>query len=78
MLALLLVLLGLGLAIPLLLTYAETGLVPRLPTGVLATGIMMCAGLSLVCGAILHTVTTGRREAKQLVYLGIPFWQGLS
>lgn len=72
LLALLLGLVGLGLALPLLLTYAHTGLVPRLPTGVLATGIMMCAGLSLVCGAILHTVTIGRREAKQLVYLSIP------
>ena len=74
LLALLLALSGLALAIPLLLTYAETGLVPRLPTGVLATGIMMCAGLSLVCGTILHTVTTGRREAKQLTYLSIPFY----
>ncbi|RUP23999.1 MAG: glycosyltransferase [Curvibacter sp.] len=76
LLALLLCLSGLALAIPLLLTYVQTGLVPRLPTGVLATGIMMCAGLSLVCGAILHTVTLGRHEAKRLVYLGTPCWQG--
>lgn len=76
LLALLLCLLGLALGVPLLLTYLQTGLVPRLPTGVLATGIMMCSGLSLVCGAILHTVTLGRHEAKRLVYLGIPCWQG--
>lgn len=73
-LALLLALISLGLSVPLWLTYVQTGLVPRLPTAVLATGIMLCAMLSLVCGAILHTVTIGRREAKHLAYLRTPFW----
>lgn len=70
-----LALLSVGLALPLVLTYLETGLVPRLPTGVAATGTMLCAALSLVSGIVLHTVTLGRRETKQLAYLGTPVWQ---
>lgn len=60
------------LAYPLLLTYEQTGLVPRLPTAVLATGIMLLASLSLIAGLILDTVTRGRREMKRLHYLSIP------
>jgi glycosyltransferase involved in cell wall biosynthesis len=66
----LLALMSVTMSVPLALTYYDTGLVPRLPTAVLAVGTMLCAGLSLVCGAILHTVTIGRREAKHLAYLG--------
>ena len=68
----LLVLLSLILAQPLLSTYLATGLVPRLPTAVLVTGMMLMAMLSFVCGVVLHTVTIGRREAKRLSYLAIP------
>ncbi|HMO27773.1 glycosyltransferase [Enterovirga sp.] len=64
--------LALLLAAPLAVTYLETGLVPRLPTAVLATGLMLLAFLSLVCGLILETVTRGRQEAKRMVYLSIP------
>ncbi len=60
------------LAIPLLVTYLETGLVPRLPTAVLSTGLMLCAMLAQVCGAVLRTVTIGRRELKRLRYLAEP------
>jgi len=67
-----LMLVSLGLGIPILRTFVETGLVPRLPTAVLATGIMLLAFLSLVCGLILDTVTRGRREAKRMRYLDIP------
>ena len=63
---------ALGLGAPLVLTYAQTGLVPRFPTAILATGLTMCAVLSFVCGAVLHTVTMGRREMKRLAYLAIP------
>jgi glycosyltransferase involved in cell wall biosynthesis len=63
---------SLALVIPLLLTYLHTGLVPRLPTAVLATGSMLSAMLSLVCGTVMHAVTLGRREAKRLRYLAIP------
>lgn len=64
--------LALGLSIPLFITYAETGLVPRLPTTVLASGLMLLAFLSLAAGLILDTVTLGRREAKRIRYLQIP------
>jgi glycosyltransferase involved in cell wall biosynthesis len=60
-----------SLAVPLFITYAATGLVPRFPTAILATGIMLLAFLSLVCGLILDTVTHGRRELKRLSYLAI-------
>ena len=59
------------LAIPLIVTYFQTGLVPRLPTAVLATGMMVLASLSLTCGLILDNVTRGRQEMKRLHYLGI-------
>jgi len=68
----LLVLLALALGIPVIVEYMRTGLVPRLPTAVLATGLMILASLSLVCGLILQTVTHGRIEMKRLNYLSIP------
>ena len=57
---------------PLISEYWQTGLVPRLPTAVLATGLMVIAFLSLTCGLILDTVTRGRWEAKRMAYLAIP------
>jgi len=59
------------LAWPILTTYLETGLVPRFPTAILATGIMLLAFLSFFAGLILDTVTRGRRELKRLHYLSI-------
>jgi glycosyltransferase involved in cell wall biosynthesis len=66
------VLVALALGIPVVLEFIRTGLVPRLPTAVLATGLMILASLSLVCGLILQTVTRGRIEMKRLNYLSIP------
>ncbi len=60
------------LAYPVILTYVETGLVPRFPTAILSTGLMILATLSLTCGFVLDTVTHGRREMKRLAYLSIP------
>lgn len=60
------------LAYPVVMTYIETGLVPRFPTAILSTGLMILASLSLTCGFILGTVTHGRREMKRLAYLSIP------
>lgn len=57
------------LAIPLFSEYLRTGLVPRLPTAVLATGIMLSALLGITVGLVLDTVTRGRREIKMLAYL---------
>jgi hypothetical protein len=68
--------LSLLLAYPILITYLQTGLVPRFPTAILSTGIMTLAFLSLTCGFILDTVTRGRRELKRLIYLSIPALTG--
>jgi len=59
------------ISIPVFLTFIETGLVPRLPTALLSTGLMLLAFLSLTCGLILDNVTRGRQEMKRLFYLGI-------
>ena len=61
-----------GLAWPLVLTYLQTGLVPRFPTAVLVTGLALMSGLMLTAGLVLDTVTRGRREQKTLAYLAIP------
>lgn len=60
------------LSVPLFLTYFDTGLVPRLPTAVLAMGIMLLAFLNGFCGLILDTVVRGRREMRRLAYLAHP------
>jgi glycosyltransferase involved in cell wall biosynthesis len=60
------------LAIPIINTFLETGLVPRFPTAILSTGLMLLAFLSLASGFILDTVTRGRRELKRMQYLNIP------
>ena len=60
---------SIALGIPVVTQYFATGLVGRLPTAVLATGLMILAFLSLMCGLILDTVTRGRRELKRLLYL---------
>lgn len=61
-----------ALAVPLVQTFLATGLVPRLPTAVLCTGLVLLSFLSLACGLILDTVTRGRLEAKRIAYLAIP------
>jgi len=66
---LMLAIISIGFAIPVVVTYLETGLVPRLPTAVLATGLMILAFLSTAIGLVLDTVTRGRRETKLLAYL---------
>jgi glycosyltransferase involved in cell wall biosynthesis len=71
---LLLLLFGIGLGIPVVAVFFQTGLVPRLPTAVLATGIIMIAMLSFTCGLILDSVARARKEAKRLAYLAIPRW----
>jgi glycosyltransferase involved in cell wall biosynthesis len=60
------------LAIPLIVTYIHTGLVPRLPTAILVTGMTVIAVLCFFAGLILDTVTRGRREVRRLAYLAHP------
>ena len=68
----LLMVISLALSWPLFDTYIETGLVPRIPTLILASAIMLLGFLSLGCGLVLDTVTRGRREMKRMRYLEIP------
>lgn len=70
--ALVLAVTSIAVGAPVVVDYLQTGLVPRLPTAVLATGLMLLSFLSFVCGLILGTVTLGRREAKRMRYLAIP------
>jgi len=64
-----LTLVSIALAIPVIVTYLEQGIVPRLPTAVLSMGLMILAVLSVSSGLVLDTVTRGRREIKLLAYL---------
>jgi glycosyltransferase involved in cell wall biosynthesis len=60
------------LGVPIVDTFAHTHKVPRFPTAILATGLVLLAALSFTAGLILDTVTRGRREARLLHYLSIP------
>jgi glycosyltransferase involved in cell wall biosynthesis len=60
---------SIGLAVPIFITYFEQGTVPRIPTAILSTGLMLLAFLSIVAGLVLDTVTRGRREMKLIAYL---------
>ena len=74
--AALLILLAVLLAIPVVADYVHTGLVPRLPTAVLSTGLVLLGFLSIVCGLILDSVSRGRKELKRLAYLAVPVFAG--
>jgi glycosyltransferase involved in cell wall biosynthesis len=67
----LLLALAIILSIPLIVTYLHTGLVPRVPTAILVTGITIVAVLCVFAGLILDTVTRGRREVRRLAYLSL-------
>ena len=64
-----LAIISVGLAIPIIVMFLETHTVPRLPTAVLSTGLMVLAFLSFAVGLVLDTVTRGRREMKLFAYL---------
>lgn len=63
---------AIAIGLPVVFDYLRTGLVPRLPTAVLATGMVVLASLSVMSGIILDTVTRGRWEQKRMAYLSIP------
>lgn len=67
-----LLLAGIGLGLPVVVEFLRIGLVPRLPTAVLATGLVLLSFLSFACGLILDSVTRGRRELRRLAYLAVP------
>jgi glycosyltransferase involved in cell wall biosynthesis len=67
-----LLLAGVAVGLPVVLEYLRTGLVPRLPTGVLATGLVIVAFLSFTAALVLDSVSRGRKEVKRLAYLSVP------
>src|SRR5882757_4259131 len=67
-----LIAIALALGIPLVITFIKTGLVPRQPTAILATGLVLLSALSFIGGMILDTVTRGRLEMRRLAYLAVP------
>lgn len=72
--ALALFVLGITLSIPVLVQYHLTGMVPRFPTAILSMGMVLLSFLLLACGLILDSVAVGRKEAKRMVYLSIPYF----
>lgn len=67
-----LLLAGIVIFIPVFLEFLRTGLVPRLPTAILSTALVLVSFLAFACGLILDTVTRGRKEAKRMAYLAMP------
>jgi hypothetical protein len=61
------------LGLPIVSTFLETGLVPRLPTAVLAVGLVVLGWLCIFAGIILDVVTKARQEMKRLAYMAVPF-----
>jgi hypothetical protein len=57
------------LSFPILTTYLETGLVPRIPTAVLSTGLMILSFFSLVSGVILDSISRSKLETKRTNYM---------
>jgi hypothetical protein len=70
--AALIFLLALILGAPVIITFVQTGLVPRFPTAILASALVLIACLSQACGLILDSVSRGRKEVRRLAYLSIP------
>lgn len=68
-LAIVLSFIAVAMVLPLLLTYMETGLVPRFPTAILATGLVLMSGIFMVSGLILDSVARGRLEQKRIWYM---------
>jgi hypothetical protein len=63
---------GIALGLPVVIEYFQIGLVPRFPTALLATGLVLLSFLSGAAGLILDSVARGRKEFKRLIYLGHP------
>ena len=72
LLAGILLLAAIGFGVPVVITFLQTGFVPRLPTALLATGLVLLSSLTIGCGLILDAVARGRRELRRLAYLAIP------
>jgi hypothetical protein len=69
LLSLLFFVVSMTLSIPLFTTYIETGLVPKIPTAVLSTGLMILSFFSLISGVILDSMSRLKLEGKRANYL---------
>ena len=69
--SLIFVVLGLIVGIPVIVEFTQTGLVPRLPSTVLAVGLVFTGLLSLASGLILDTVVKGTRKEYELQVLEV-------
>ena len=63
---------GLILGYPLIITWMETGTVPRIPTAIIVMGLIVLSSICVTCGLVLDCVAKGRKEAKRLSYLIFP------
>ena len=57
------------LFLPILIAFLETGLVMRIPTVILCTGLVLIAALLVTSGLILDTTTKTQLEIRRLLYL---------
>lgn len=65
---------GAVLGIPVIREFVSTGIVPRLPTAILAAALMFLCALSLATGLILDAVAkSDRRQWELEVYRSFPF-----
>ncbi len=60
------------LGYPIVVTFLRTGLVPRFPTAILCSALMVIAALLASVGLVLDTVTHGHKEHRRLMYLSYP------
>jgi hypothetical protein len=63
---------GLMLMLPVIMTWLETGMVPRLPTAVVATGTFVIGFMMAGCGLILDSLSRSRVEQKRILFLTVP------
>ncbi|MGF1746058.1 glycosyltransferase family 2 protein [Vibrio minamisatsumaniensis] len=69
LLSALLCIISLGLGIPVIIDFIDTGLVERVPTAILSSSIALIAVMAFFCGLILDNVSRGRREMRILSIL---------
>ncbi|MCU0789925.1 MAG: glycosyltransferase family 2 protein [Nitratireductor sp.] len=62
------ILLAIGLAVPIFIEFSRTGLVERLPTAVLCTGITIVSMLAITAGVVLDSIRRMRAEIKRMFY----------
>lgn len=66
LIAIVLFLIGLAIGIPVIVEFLKTQYITKMPSAVLATGIMILSVIIGQCGVILHTVVKQHREAYEL------------